>query len=443
MIPPPTRWGRVRARLGLERNVVVLLLALLVVGMGEELWSRFVPKYLELIGGGVWIVAAYGALKDLLDALLPYPGGWLADRLGRRRALTAFALLAAGGYAVYLLSPTWGWFLLGTCLVVAWNSLTLRAVFAVIGDHLPREKRGVGFAVQSLWKRVPVIVAPSLGGGLIAAYGFEVGMKAGFAVSVGLALVAVLIVRRYYVDPPPEPHVPLRVGAVWRGLDGRLKRLLVADVLARWAEGIPKVFVVLYVLDVLRRDPAEFGWLVGLQMFTATVIYLPVAALLGPDRAQAVRPCDLRPVRAVPAGAGPGERVRRARLGVRAGRPAGGGGAGPQGPDPGPDPARLARPVGGPLLPGPGPGRLPGRAGRRVAVDARTGSPLLRRLLDRRRRLGGVRGVWAGGLRTDARGDSRSMTRHGSPVPRRRRPGRGNPPSLAGPGQLLDPPVHR
>jgi MFS family permease len=276
---PPTVWARVRDALGLERNILVMLLALLALGAGEELWSRFAPKYLELLGGGVWVVAAYGTLKDLLDAVLPYPGGWLSDHLGRRRALATFALSAAVGYIIYLVGQSWQWFLVGTCFAVAWNSLALPAIFAVIGDHLPAAKRGTGFSVQSLWKRVPIIVAPPIGGALIAASGLAAGMRIGFAVSIVLAGVAVVIIRHFYTETAGPAAVRLRFGEVWRGLDRRLKKLLVADVLARWAEGIPKVFIVLYVLDVLRREPSEFGWLVSLQMFIATVIYLPLARL--------------------------------------------------------------------------------------------------------------------------------------------------------------------
>ncbi len=60
-----------------------MLTTILILGMGEELWLRFVPKYLELLGASAWIIAAYGSLEDLLDAVYQYPGGWLADRLGR------------------------------------------------------------------------------------------------------------------------------------------------------------------------------------------------------------------------------------------------------------------------------------------------------------------------------------------------------------------------
>src|SRR5437763_39402 len=73
-------WDRARDRLGLERNILVMLGVILLVGLGEGLWVRFLPQYLVVLGAGTWGVAVYGALKDLLDAVYQYPGGWLADR---------------------------------------------------------------------------------------------------------------------------------------------------------------------------------------------------------------------------------------------------------------------------------------------------------------------------------------------------------------------------
>ena len=73
----------------------------------EELWKRFIPRYMEALGAPVIAVGAYGAARDLVDALLQYPGGWVTDRFGRRFALRSFVLLAASGYAVYLWAPSW------------------------------------------------------------------------------------------------------------------------------------------------------------------------------------------------------------------------------------------------------------------------------------------------------------------------------------------------
>ena len=277
--PQSTRISRLRSWLGLERNVLAMLATFLVLGMGEELWVRFVPKYLELLGAGAWVVAFYGTLKDLLDALYPYPGGWLADRLGRRTALVFFAVLAIGGYAVYMVAPSWPWILAGTVLVMAWSSLTLPAIFAVIGDHLPASRRAMGFGVQSILKRVPIIVAPPLGGALIASLGLAGGVRAGLAVTIVLAVLGIAILRRAYVESAPPPSDRQRMGGLWRAMDPGLKRLLVADCLARWAEGIPKVFVVFYVMDILGRSATEFGWLTSLQMIAAALVYIPVAKM--------------------------------------------------------------------------------------------------------------------------------------------------------------------
>jgi MFS family permease len=271
--------SRFRSGLGLERNVAAMLAAFLVLGMGEELWVRFVPKYLELLGAGAWAVAAYGTLRELLDALYPYPGGWAADRLGRRRALELFALLAVAGYLVYLAAPSWAWVLAGTVLVMAWSSLTLPAIFAVLGDSLPPARRATGFGVQSVLKRVPIILAPPLGGMLIAGLGFAAGVRTGLAATVALAFLGIWILRRGYVEPPAREPDAERLSSLWRTMDPGLKRLLAADVLARWAEGIPKVFIVLYVIDVLGAGPTRFGWLTSLQMITATLVYLPIAKM--------------------------------------------------------------------------------------------------------------------------------------------------------------------
>ncbi|MEW5985717.1 MAG: MFS transporter, partial [Chloroflexota bacterium] len=166
-----------------------------------------------------------------------------------------------------------------TLLVMAWSSLTLPAIFAIIGDNLPRQKRATGFSVQSILKRVPIVLAPPLGGWLMAQLGLASGMRIGLVVTIGLALAAVWIVRRYYVENSPAATDQASLLTVWRNMDGHLKRLLAADCLARWAEGIPKVFVVLYVLNVLRADSLQFGWLTSLQMATAVLIYVPIARL--------------------------------------------------------------------------------------------------------------------------------------------------------------------
>ena len=91
--------------LALERNVVAVAGAMFLLSFGEELWKRFIPKYLEALGAPVLAIGLYGTARDALDGLYQYPGGWVADRFGRRRALALFVALASVGYGVYWLAP--------------------------------------------------------------------------------------------------------------------------------------------------------------------------------------------------------------------------------------------------------------------------------------------------------------------------------------------------
>src|SRR5690348_12610620 len=89
-------------RLGLRRQVAALAAGLFVFALGEELWSRYLPEYLRAMGASALALGAFGTLRDFLDAAYSYPGGWLSDRLGSRRALLLFGAMTAAGLLVYL-----------------------------------------------------------------------------------------------------------------------------------------------------------------------------------------------------------------------------------------------------------------------------------------------------------------------------------------------------
>src|SRR6185436_2916900 len=193
----PAGWrARATDYLALEHNVTIASAAVFLLGFGEELWKKFLPKYLEALGATTPIIGLFGTAEDFFDACYQYPGGFVADRFGRRRAFLIFITIAAFGYLVYLFSTSWPFLFAGLALVMAWQSMASPAIFAVIGDSLPRERRAMGFTLQSILKRVPVVIAPIIGGFLIASLGIIRGIHAGLLITLGLAAVTVLLVAR-------------------------------------------------------------------------------------------------------------------------------------------------------------------------------------------------------------------------------------------------------
>ncbi len=259
-----------------------LAAALFVYGFGEELWFRYLPAYLRFLGASPLLVGLFGTWKDLLDAAYAYPGGVIADRLGSRRALLLFGLLTTAGFALYLGHPSVAVIFAGLLLVMAWQSLGLPATFSLIREELAGGGRLVGFTVQSVVKRLPITLAPPLGGWLIVRHGMGSGMRIGFAVSVLTSLLMLLGLRRSFklarLAPAPGAAAPAARRTRVR-LHPALRRLLVADCLIRLCEGLPEVFLVVWALEIAKVSAARFGILTAILMATAIASYFPAALL--------------------------------------------------------------------------------------------------------------------------------------------------------------------
>ena len=262
--------------LGLERNIVAVSVAMFLLALGENLWKRFLPKYLQMLGAPVTAIGFFGTCEDFLDGVYQYPGGWISDRYGRRCALLIFVTLATIGYALYWVAPSWLFIFAGLAFAMAWSSMASPTLFAVVGDALPKDRRALGFTVQSILRRVPIAVAPTLGGLPIAAYGLQSGMRLGLAVTVVLAAVTLGVVSRVNIPVTTDP-VPTHIVAVWHSLPPPLRWLLTSDIFIRTCEGLVDVFLVLYAINVIGISAPAYGVLVAVQMTTAIVSYIPVA----------------------------------------------------------------------------------------------------------------------------------------------------------------------
>lgn len=266
-----------------SRNVLLMSVAVFLLAFGEELWSSFLPKYMEALGASVALIALFGTFKDFLDAVYQYPGGIISDRLGSRNALVAFAAMTAGGYAIYLFSTRAWMVFVGVTLVMAWSSLGSPAIFALMGEALPSEHRTIGFSLQSLLKRLPIVFAPALGGGLILRWGMLRGVRLGLGIAILMAIITLLLQRRFYVPTTPSFPTSESSGSsgfrTFQSFSRPLRRLLLSDIFARLAEGMAEIFLVLYALNVVGLNPKQFGLLIGIQMATAILGYFPAALL--------------------------------------------------------------------------------------------------------------------------------------------------------------------
>jgi MFS family permease len=193
-----------------------------------------------------------------------------------------FGALSAVGFAILWLWPAIAGVFIALFFVMAWASLGLPATFSLVGEELPGDRRVVGFTVQAILKRVPIVLAPPLGGLLLERFGIIHGMRIGFAVSIGISVAMLWGLAKALRGGPGEaaPRVASAPARTVR-LRPALRQLLIADCLIRLCEGLPEVFLVIWAIEIVRVSPAQFGLLTSALMATAIASYVPAAALAG------------------------------------------------------------------------------------------------------------------------------------------------------------------
>lgn len=274
--------ARISRFLGLQRSLVGLLSVVILVDLGERMGERFLPLYLTALGGGALSVGLLNGMDNLLSALYAFPGGYLSDRLGVKRALVVFNLMAIAGFLLVAFIPTWPAVIAGAALFIAWSAISQPATVSLISRVLPPTKRTMGVSMHSIIRRLPRAIGPLAGGALITHYGLQAGVRYAFLGAAAAGVVAIILQQWLIEDTrphrearPPEAS-PLRL---LREMCPALRSLLVSDILVRFCEQIPNAFVVIWAMQTIAHPVSalQFGWLTTLEMATAILIYIPVA----------------------------------------------------------------------------------------------------------------------------------------------------------------------
>ena len=277
-------WQKVSEFLALKRNTTLLFGAVFLALTAERLWLNFAPKYLETLGATVLVIGLFDALLTVLGAVYAYPGGWLTDRLGPRRSLLLFNALSLAGYVVVLYWQHWLALLLGSFLFIAWSAFSLPATFSIVATAIETRKHTMGIGLQSLVRRVPMMVGPLMGGWLVTRYGWSRGVQLALLGCFGFSL-ATAVFQWFMVEPPRREATSEKNDAtatftdVLKSFSPALRELLVSDILIRFCERIPFAFVILWAMNHAGLNAQEYGSLVAIEMGTAMLCYIPVAHL--------------------------------------------------------------------------------------------------------------------------------------------------------------------
>jgi len=147
-----------------------------------------------------WVVLSF----LLVLTTLVVSAGRLGDVMGRRRLLLAGVALFTAASAVAAVAPSL-WVLVAARAVQGIGAAAMLALtVAFVGQTVPKERTGRAMGMLGTMSAVGTALGPSLGGLLIAAFGWQ----AIFAINVPLGILAFWLARRFLpADAPKAPTI--------------------------------------------------------------------------------------------------------------------------------------------------------------------------------------------------------------------------------------------
>jgi MFS family permease len=156
--------GGVRSEFGfVAGNFAIMIASWLVLDFANELPGTYYPLYIQALGGSAATIGLIGAVEAIARGIVQIPGGYLADKYGRKWLIASMTFVAAFSRLFYIFAPTWEWILVGAFLVGVTN-IYGPALMAIVADSVPKEKRGMAFSLITLIASVSTTPAPLLAG---------------------------------------------------------------------------------------------------------------------------------------------------------------------------------------------------------------------------------------------------------------------------------------
>jgi MFS family permease len=283
---------RLRSEFGfIQGNFLLLIVSWLIVDFFAELPGTYFPLFVKALGGTAASLGVIGAAEMIARGLMQIPGGYIADRYGRKWIIMTMTGLAGLSRIVYIFAPTWEWIVLGAA-IMGFTGIYGPALEALIADSLPPERRGMGFGIVRLISSVSTTPSPLIAGFLYLRIGLMPTMRLSYGLAaVGFFVAAALRTRlKETVEKPERINLGEMAASypvsfresinIWRLVPGEAFTLFVSQALTMFTVGIFMPVFTLFMIEDLGVTEFELSLIMASMFITMIVFALPTGKLI-------------------------------------------------------------------------------------------------------------------------------------------------------------------
>jgi MFS family permease len=268
----------------LRGNILVLAVSLLPWNFTSQLIQPYEVLYIFALGGSGTILSLIAALGLIVGLLLRVLGGYIADIHGRSRIIGVITTIASFSYLFYIFADDWTWIVIGATLHAV-TSLYSPAFSALRADSTAPNERGRGFVLLNILPKIPAIIAPAIGGVLIAdhlePYGINLtGVRFAYAL-LFLGMLSAGLIRLFFLKETLVFHrektanknsyrrILHNVSDTIQKADPRIKRLIILNGFFMFCFHFGVSFRSAYAINVQGLSSPLWGLIVSsAQIFT-------------------------------------------------------------------------------------------------------------------------------------------------------------------------------
>jgi len=274
-------------------NYAILVMSWIIVDFASELPATYFGLYVLGLGATETILGVIGLSQFLALASLQFPGGYLADKYGRKWLISTMTFGVALSFILYAIAPSWPFILVGAVLMAIFNSTYQPALNAMVSDSLPAERRGMGFSIVMLIASASTTPSPAVAGLLRAQFGLINGMRIAYGIVVALFLIAAFF-RLFFLKETmvntskpslgeiirSYPTALRETFGVWKKVPISMLYLFISFSIAIFGFSATNFYTVIYATRVLLIDEVTWAFLIAILPLTTIALAIPVGKLV-------------------------------------------------------------------------------------------------------------------------------------------------------------------
>lgn len=276
----------------LKGNLLTLIISYMLFRLSGGFTGSYYPLYVRELGASPFIIGLISSLGSLTVGLMRIPGGYFADRFGRKRIIVVFTFVAAFSYLIYALAPDWRYIVLAT-IVTNMSFVYFPALNAMEADSVPEEHRGKGFAAAQILPHITSVGAPLVTAYFIERNGLVTGVRYAYVLA-GFFVFLSAVVRHFWLeetlsDPEPFQINQLKnvfteslssISGVWKSMPRNVAFFAAALLIHSLQMPIIMNFHPLYANDIVGIKESQWGQFSSMTMLISLLLFLPVGRVI-------------------------------------------------------------------------------------------------------------------------------------------------------------------